>query len=199
MDNSEPEVIQYTSVDLSVDFYPEFLSEEEADTWLLTLSELIPIKPNQKIRNTLLFGDEGITYTTTYFGTTRNTVPIPWNELPGLEELKQRVESVTKQKYTVCAIQCYANGGVGINPHRDKEMVRGTQIAGLSIGQERTIRFNRPLYYKSTEDAYPPINIPLPSGSLYVMKGLTNQKWLHSIVKDDSLSVRYSLTFRNYK
>lgn len=180
---------QYTAPDLDVDLYPHLLNAETANAWYTYLDELFP---QENRRTSLLFGDEGLIYRVNYQEVTRESEVIPWNALPALTELKNLVEKVTNQTYTVCAIQCYPNGKVGINPHRDKEMVAGTQIAGLSLGAKRTISFTR--------NYHDPISIALLSGSLYVMKNMTNQKWLHSIVKDAKVrEPRFSLTFRNYR
>lgn len=179
---------KYTRTDLDVDLYPSLLNPELAETWCYYLGTIFP--PDKK-RSSILFGNSGLIYRVTYRGNTTEREVIPWDTLPGLIELKNLVEAITKQKYTVCAVQCYPNGRVGIDPHRDKEMVAGTRIAGLSIGAERNIEFTR-MYHA-------PVTIRLRSGSLYVMNPPTNQRWLHSITKDPTVKTpRYSFTFRDY-
>ena len=186
--------------DLNVDFYPNLLSQELAQGWYNYLEYLFASESNSKHRETLLVGDEGTIYTVSYRpkeGTTRNNPVQSWDSIPYLLDLKCIIEKVTEQKYTVCAIQRYPNGNIGIAPHRDKEMVTGTSIAGLSLGAVRTISFSKGYYNYQSLD---PINIPLYSGSLYVMNPPTNQKWVHSIIKDPNVNEsRISLTFRDYK
>ena len=64
-----------------------------------------------------------------------------------------------------------------------------TPICGLSLGATRTLQFTREGYGKQ--------NFSLPSGSLYVMRPPTNQKWLHAIIRESKiLTSRISLTFR---
>lgn len=179
----------YQRDDLNVDYYPNLLGEKLASEWY----NYLEIKfPKSNGRSKILFGDEGLIYKVSYQDVTNNIHVLPWNQLPNLFELKQLIETITGHKYTVCSVQCYPNGKVGINPHRDKEMIAGTSIAGLSLGAKRTISFTR--------NNYDPVSISLAPGSLYVMNPPTNQKWLHSIVKDSKIKEpRYSLTFRNYE
>ena len=180
---------EYRDDGLDVDFYPHLLNHELAIGWYSYLEELIP---HEARRNSVLFGDPGIVYTVNYMDTTSNRPVMPWTELPALQELKSLVEAVTEQKYTVCVIQRYPNGNIGINPHRDKEMVLGTRICGLSLGATRELMFSK--------HGFEPVTISLNSGSLYVMKPPTNQKWLHSIIKNRSIvEPRFSLTFRDYR
>ena len=186
---------KYTRPDLDVDFYPNLLNSDLAKTWCLYLDSVFlnnsKAVAKEYTRTSMLFGDEGLIYRVTYQGSTTETEVLPWDTLPALPELKKLVERVTQQEYTVCAIQRYPSGRIGIGPHRDKEMVAGTRIAGLSFGAQRTIEFTRAYH--------DPFDIPLPSGSLYVMNPPTNQKWLHSIIKQSKIKeARYSMTFRTY-
>lgn len=179
---------QYKRPDLDIDFYPNLLDTTLSNMWCQYLDSIFT---KEQRRTSILFGDKGIIYQVSYQGITKNTEVIPWDTLPALTDLKCLIEKITKQKYTVCAIQCYPTGKVGINPHRDKEMVAGTRIAGLSFGATRIIEFTR--------SQHESIDIPLPNGSLYVMNPPTNQKWLHCITKQPEITtVRYSMTFRDY-
>lgn len=185
---------KYTRDNLDVDFYPHLLTPELAHGWYTYLESIIP---HEKRRSTLLFGDPGLLYNITYRGIATTQPIIPWTDLPPIIQLKELVEKITGQKYTVCVVQRYSNGYVGINPHRDKEMVLGTRICGLSLGATRTISFTKTIY--GNPIPLDQVNIPLISGSMYVMNPPTNQKWLHSIVKEPSIKEsRISLTFRDY-
>lgn len=180
---------QYKQADLDVDLYPQLLTPDLAQAWYLYFDSIMPQTTN---RSSILFGDEGLIYRVTYRNVTTESEVNPWTSLPALPELKSLVDKITNQTSTVCVVQRYNDGKVGINPHRDKEMVFGTRIAGLSLGAQRTIQFTR--------SYHEPISISLPSGSLYVMNPPTNQKWLHSIVKDTKIKEpRFSLTFRDYR
>ena len=186
---------KYTRDNLDIDFYPHFLTHELAYNWNSYLESVIP---HEKRRTSLLFGDPGLIYNVNYQEITTSREVYPWTDLPALTQLKELVEKITEQRYTVCAIQRYAHGSIGINPHRDKEMVLGTRICGLSLGATRTISFIKTIY--GNPIPLDEVNIPLISGSMYVMNPPTNQKWLHSIIKEPSISEpRISLTFRDYK
>lgn len=180
---------QYKRNDLDVDLYPSLLTPDLATAWYIYLDSIIPKSNN---RSSLLFGNEGLIYRVTYRDVTTEREVIPWSDIPALPELKSLVDNITNQTSTVCVIQRYNDGKVGINPHRDKEMVFGTRIAGLSLGAKRTLQLTRA--------HHEPVSISLPSGSLYVMNPPTNQKWLHSIVKEPKIKdTRFSLTFRDYR
>ena len=106
-----------------------------------------------------------------------------------IEKLARIVGTFMEEKITVCIVQCYPSGKIGIGHHRDKEIVPGRPILGLSLGATRVLELKR----KGCDT----LQLPLPSGSLYAMKGQTNNRWSHSIVKDTKVKdVRYSLTFR---
>lgn len=180
--------VKHKRPDLDVDYYPNFLNEELANAWYQLLESIFPMDNS---RTSMIFGNEGLIYRVSYRGNTTETEVLPWSDLPGLFELKNLIERVIDQKITVCVIQKYPNGKVGINPHRDKEMVAGTRIAGVSVGAPRSIEF--------TKLNQEPVCIKLGSGSLYVMNDPTNQRWLHCIRKDSKIkNPRYSFTFRDY-
>lgn len=138
-------------------------------------------------RQKFLFGDDGIIYTVNYHGKETNYQVLPW--LSVLLDIKNILQTITGDIYTVCSIQRYPHGGVGIDPHRDKEMKLGTTILGLSLGAQRNLVLSR-------GDKI--LTLPLPSGSVYILYPPTNSYWLHSIPKDSTLTPRISLTFRNY-
>ena len=146
-------------------------------------------------RSNCIYGDTGLIYTTEYGGyggkpkVTLNRAALDWQQLPLLIPLRDLVSGLTGEKYNFCIIQRYPSGRVGIDPHRDKEMVPGTTICGFSFGATRTLT----LRHRSR----PSISIPLYSGSLYILHPPTNDYWTHSIDKDNTIDPRYSLTFRN--
>jgi len=190
---------EYTREDLQVDFYPKLLSRALSDGWYDYLQVLFQNIFKSTRRSSILVGDDGMVYKVQFGDYLRENVAIPWDDIPAMRSLKELIERVTGEHYTVCIIQCYPKGSVGINPHRDKEMVEGTCICGLSIGSARTIQFTHARLHGSILPHLQPLHLKLPSGSMYVMRGKTNQRWLHSIPKDDTDAPRYSFTFRNYK
>lgn len=108
-----------------------------------------------------------------------------------LFDLKKIIEKETKDTYTCCVIMRYPHGKIGIGKHKDKEMIAGTTIAGLSLGSTRSFEFT----YGTKKHL-----LKLLSGSLYVMKPPTNTFWTHEIKQDIKIDqARISLTFRNYQ
>ena len=137
-----------TRSSLNISFYPSFLNPASSHNILLELSTLDFSKSR---RSNKTYGDDGLVYEVTfggYGGRPANTVyrtAQPWSDLPFLKHVKKAVESATHELYNFCVIQCYPNGRMGINPHRDKEMVSGTTIAGLSLGATRELVMGAPL------------------------------------------------------
>ena len=175
---------------LEIDFYENFITKEEAESLLIELASIINPVGNKRVCK--LFGNEDVVYELTYFGKTSIKPVNPW--FKSIKDIRDRITKETGQEYTVCAIQMYPNGKVGINPHRDKEMIKGTMICGLSIGGTRTLSMTKG--YKTITKEH---NLKLNSGSLYILKPPTNSYWAHCIKpKLTSSKVRYSLTFRNY-
>lgn len=185
----------YTATNLDVEFYPKFLSSEIIDPILAQL--LVALPPGDK-RKATLFGNPNVEYTVTYRDytstepgatITQSTTVISWDHFPLIRALTNIVSTFMQEKFTVCIVQCYPSGKVGIGHHRDKEIMPGRPIIGLSLGATRTLEFKRA--------GCDTLRIPLPSGSLYAMKGETNKRWSHSIIKETKVKdVRYSLTFR---
>jgi alkylated DNA repair dioxygenase AlkB len=91
----------------------------------------------------------------------------------------------------------YRNGLDSIKPHADNQPAFGDEptIISVSIGAERHIKF-KPIKDYSYLPEY---NFLLESGSLLLMAGKTQKKYLHSIDKEPAVKdVRYSLTFREH-
>lgn len=166
-----------------------FLSAEEAGEFLKNIKESgIFGKTYAKKRSSKLFGDEGIKYIIHFKERDSVRECAPWSSLPCLEDIKRKVEEFAGEKMTVCVIQYYPNGSVGIKPHRDKEMVKGTKICGVSLGATRVLRIGGDGDYN------------LHHGSIYIIPSSLNDRRSHSIVEEPSIKEeRYSLTFRNYK
>jgi alkylated DNA repair dioxygenase AlkB len=172
---------------LNVKYIPNFLTENENKELYDTLFKL---NWSSSVRSSKLYGDPNVTYrvNTKNYSTVRDA--IDWSAVPELIPLNEKVKKLTGLNITACAIQCYPNGKIGIGAHRDKEIGINENIVGLSLGATRIFRFAR---YDKQYD------IPLKSGSLYIIDGITNKYWSHEIVKDLEITEpRISLTFRDY-
>jgi alkylated DNA repair dioxygenase AlkB len=190
-------VSNYSCDKLDIDVYSEYLSAPEAKELFRKIMENpIHIKhtytksgvPSKK-RNKTIYGSLE-RYKYMYRGKSVETPIIHWDKFPELRTLAEKIGVTTGQSYNTCVIQIYNSGVVGIKPHRDKEMLPKTNIASISLGETRVMRFER--------HGFEAFNLPLDSGSLCVLKPPTNDYWLHSIPTDDTKNCRISLVFRNF-
>jgi alkylated DNA repair dioxygenase AlkB len=156
-----------------------------------------PITAGRRTNQT--YGDEGLVYKVSFGGYGDRPLKEversaqPWTDITILPELKRDVERITGERYNFCVIQRYPTGKVGMKPHRDKEMVSGTTICGLSFGATRKLTLTPPKFFVDQTVR----EFTLASGSLYLLCPPTNDKWMHSIEPDDTIEPRISLTFRN--
>lgn len=181
----------YIGPNLDVWFHPDFLSKKEADDLLTFLEENVRWKSKYK-RWRQDFGNPGVAYSVTIRGRTKVRPTVDWTNIPELLAIKEKVEKATGEKFTYCVVQKYPTGNIGIDPHRDKEMIKGSVIAGLSVGSGRDLILSPPRWLD-----YDPVRIHLPHGSLYALNPPTNDYWSHSIPRDNKVkSARISLTFR---
>lgn len=188
---------KYKDKYLDIDYYDGFLTLREADLIYDYLIDFFEIKTR---RNGMICGADGMIYKIRFggYGGRKETISekkvIDWEKLKYIKQLGERISDETGQTYNVCAIQFYSSGDIGINKHKDREMVKGTMICGISLGQRRKLVMYPPKFLGNDN-----IEINLKHGSLYILNPPTNDWWMHSIPKDDSKHARISLTFRNYK
>lgn len=145
-------------------------------------------KRYQQPRLVAWYGDKGRSYT--YSGVTHN--PLPWT--PCLRQILQDVEHITNQSFNTVLLNHYRNHRDSMGLHADDEPELGACpiIASLSLGEERTLLFRH-----KHDKSVPAIKIPLPSGSLLLMSGATQQNWKHGIAKErHPCAARINLTFR---
>jgi len=181
-----------------VNYYGTILSHAEADRYFQILLETIPWKNDELVifgkhittaRKVAWYGDRELPYT--YSGTTKQTHR--WT--PELLELKATVGKITGVTYNSCLLNLYHNGGEGMSWHSDNEktMVHHAPIASISLGAER--KFS--LKHRESRET---ISTMLGHGSLLVMKGATQENWLHSVPKATRvMEPRINLTFRNMR
>jgi alkylated DNA repair dioxygenase AlkB len=138
-------------------------------------------------RLTAWYGDPGRDYT--YSGITMKSEA--WTPL--LQSLKSDVERVVGEEFNSVLLNCYRNERDSVGYHSDDEKELGPEpaIASLSFGDTRTFVF------KSRQKRHKPMRLQLEGGSLLLMKGPTQQNWLHAIEKQArSCGPRVNLTFR---
>ncbi|KAH9883531.1 hypothetical protein F4778DRAFT_759957 [Xylariomycetidae sp. FL2044] len=141
---------------------------------------------------------------------------------PVVRKIKNEVEKKLGHSLNHVLIQFYRHGNDYISEHSDKtlDIARGTFIANVSLGAERTMTFRtkRPPRHTPPEDSSCPSvavetkrqvqRARLPHNSICQMGLVTNMRWLHAIRADKRLERekseaelaydggRISLTFR---
>ena len=146
-------------------------------------------KTHKQPRLVAWYGDPDACYS--YSGKTY--VPHPWNE--ELLRLKQLAEQVSASRFNSVLLNYYRDGRDSMGLHADDEPELGPEpvIASLSLGATRTLYFR----HRSRKDLAT-VNVPLPSGSLLVMRGATQRNWKHGIRKlSRACGPRVNLTFRH--
>jgi alkylated DNA repair dioxygenase AlkB len=137
-------------------------------------------------RKVAFYANDGITYTYSQ----KIKVGKAWT--PALLNIKKIVEEYTSQKYNACLLNLYHNGLEGMGWHSDdeKEIIKNSSIASLSLGADRKFSFK----HKISKET---LSIMLESGSLLEMKGVLQKNWLHALPKTTkALTPRINLTFR---
>ncbi len=132
------------------------------------------------------YGDQGTDYT--YSKLTMK--PLMWTD--ELNYLKQQLHLKTGVAFNSVLANCYRNHRDSVSWHSDNEPELGNEpvIASISLGAERYFHLKHK--YKSLSH-----KLKLPSGSLLIMKGKTQENWQHAVLKSRIESpMRVNLTFR---
>lgn len=178
-----------------LEYRENFLSREEADLLKNKLLETAPWEQRtQKMydkmvltpRLTAWYGDSK------YNGSEADKKPTnPWT--PELFSLKQRIEKEFGCQFNGVLLNLYRDHNDSVAWHRDKESRYGKRpvIASISLGQTRNFDFRKKDHHQSK------YSLPLPHGSLLIMKGDLQESWEHRIAKSTvPMKERINLTFR---
>lgn len=120
--------------------------------------------------------------------------PLPWYQ--ELDELRQKLETLTKVHYNSALLNLYRDGRDSMGAHSDDEKELGVRptIASVSFGATRKFIFR----HKTKGNCK--VAIDLESGSVLQMSGETQNFWKHEIVKTKvNVEPRINITFRNIK
>jgi alkylated DNA repair dioxygenase AlkB/uncharacterized protein YerC len=192
--NNKVEII---TIDGYVSLYENLFDPEESQHLLLELLNNITWQQEnikrfgQSIplpRLTAWYGDAGKSYT--YSGITMN--PLIWTR--PLLTIKNKIEKITKHHFNSVLLNQYRHGKDSVAWHSDDEPELGKEpiIASVSFGATRQFM----LKHKSKAEIKP-ITLNLTSGSLLLMKGKTQEYWLHQVPKTrKEVTPRINLTFR---
>lgn len=178
-----------------VNYYGTIFSHEKSDFYYDYLFNRIPWENDEAVifgkliltkRKVAWFGEKAFEYTYS----NRTKYAIPWT--PELLELKQKCEEVSGETYNSCLLNLYHDGSEGMAYHSDgeKDLKKHGAIASLTFGAERKFLFK----HKQTKEK---VEIFLENGSLLVMKGATQDNWLHRLPPTTKVKTpRVNLTFR---
>lgn len=178
-----------------LEYKENFLGMEEADQLKNKLLKTAPWEQrNQKMydkmiltpRLTAWYGDSKS------YNSEENRKPTNhW--IPDLLALKQRIENEFGYQFNGVLLNLYRDHNDSVAWHRDKENKYGKRpiIASISLGQTRNFDFRKADHHQSR------YSLPLPHGSLLIMKGDLQENWEHRIAKSRTpMKERINLTFR---
>jgi alkylated DNA repair dioxygenase AlkB len=117
-------------------------------------------------------------------------VPQPWT--PAVALLRERAETACGARFNSVLLNRYRGGLDSMGWHADKERELGPEpvIASVSLGATRTFEFR----HARTHATH---TLALTHGSLLVMRGRTQQEWVHRVPKEPGArGERINLTFR---
>jgi alkylated DNA repair dioxygenase AlkB len=180
-----------------VEFIPAWISLPEADALFSCLLERLVLKQEAIViagktvlqpRLMLWMGDPDARYR--YSG--RTFVPVAWDDR--VIELRSRVERAARGRFNSVLVNLYRNGQDSMGYHADDEPELGPQptIASVSLGATR--RF---LLKPRRKRSGPPREFALTHGSLLILRGTTQERFVHGVPKEPKVSgPRLNLTFR---
>lgn len=134
------------------------------------------------------YGDAGQSYS--YSGIVLE--PLPWTKT--LSRLRDLVQDLVHERFNSVLLNYYRDHRDSMGFHSDDERELGPTpiIASVSLGATRTFVLKH-----KTRPELKPVRLELPSGSLLLMKGLTQKNWKHGIDKQSTpCGPRVNLTFR---
>ena len=117
--------------------------------------------------------------------------PHPWT--PALSEIRAHVAAMTNASFNSVLCNLYRDGDDAMGWHSDDEPELGAQplIASLSFGATRKFRL------RHRSDTSRRLEFDLPSGSLLIMAGATQQNYRHDLPRSKRVTApRINLTFR---
>lgn len=194
--DTDSKKIKLDMPDADINYFPNFFSLEESKLLYQNLTEKIKwqqdfIKIYGKTiplpRLTAWYGETEKNYT--YSGILMK--PHKWNN--DLLRIKEKIEAIAKVNFNSVLLNLYRNGADSVAWHADDEPELGINpvIASVSFGETRIFQF------KHQENQALKSQIALENGSLLLMQGTTQHKWLHQIPKTTKiLKPRINLTFR---
>lgn len=177
-------------------YFQYFFNTDEAEHFYSKLSKTIPWqqdpitvfgKTYDQPRLTALHANNTKPYS--YSGITM----YPNQMTTELTAIYERIRTVSSLEFTSVLLNLYRDGKDSNGWHADneKELGRSPSIASVSFGAQRFFH----LKHRTIKEAR--LKVLLHSGSLLLMEGDTQEKWLHQIPKTAKpIQPRINLTFR---
>ncbi|RZJ51957.1 MAG: alpha-ketoglutarate-dependent dioxygenase AlkB [Flavobacterium sp.] len=179
-----------------LEFREHFLTANESD---LLFSQLLENAP-WKQRTQTIYDKKVLTpRLTAWYGDSEKSYQLGGSEFevnawtPELLSLKNKIQETFGYEFNSVLLNLYRDNNDSVAWHRDKESRYDDRpvIASLSLGQTRKFDFRKLNHHESK------YSIPLPHGSLLLMKGDLQEHWEHRIAKSNLLmKERINLTFR---
>ncbi len=181
--------------DGTVNYYGKIMSDAEASDFFNRLLNNIEWRNDEAViygkhyvtkRKVAWYGDKPFSYS--YSNTTKEA--LPWTA--ELQTLKTLAEKLSGETYNSCLLNLYHTGEEGMAWHSDgeKTLKKHGAIASFSFGAERKFAFK----HKETAQT---VSLILEHGSLLIMKGTTQDHWLHRLPPTTKVKrPRINLTFR---
>lgn len=179
-----------------LEFREHFLTSDESDQLFSQLLDNTPWKQ----RTQTMYDKKVLTpRLTAWHGDGEKSYKLGGSEFevnawtPELLSLKKKIEEVFGHEFNSVLLNLYRDNNDSVAWHRDKESRYGDRpvIASLSLGQTRKFDFRKLNHHQSR------YSIPLPHGSLLLMKGDLQEHWEHRIAKSALyMKERINLTFR---
>lgn len=177
------------------DYYGAVFSDQECEKYYHYLFDEIPWENDEAVifgkliitrRKVAWFGEKEFEYTYS----NRTKYAKLWTT--ELLALKQKCEAVSGETYNSCLLNLYHDGSEGMAYHSDgeKDLKKQGAIASVTFGAERKFSFKHKLSKER-------VDVMLENGSLLVMKGTTQENWLHRLPPTTKVKTpRVNLTFR---
>lgn len=169
-----------------IDYRPDVVPAETADTWFAELRERVPWK---KERRRMYDRDVDVPRLQAHFPLTPDDAFIP----SALPLAAARVTAATGVAFNSVGLNFYRDGRDSVAPHNDHldEIVEGFPIALLSLGATRRMTIRAKAAPRRV------LHVDLAAGSLLLMSYETQLHYNHGIPKTtEAVGPRISLAFR---
>ena len=197
-DNGEYTLSETEFGNSTIEFYKAFLDKSAADTLQTSIVGTVPFvhrsdvepdgtkKPHHRLNH--FYGPNPFSY----YGLTHEPDPMP----DFITKIRDKILNETSHSMNSVLINLYRDGKDKIDWHSD--VGDDPTVCSLTLGDERLFHIRRIPGRRKKSESHVQYLIPLPHGSLIVMKGAMQRDWQHSVPPvPASTESRINLTFRD--